>query len=300
MSDSSRISPTAHYTSTVWFRHGLSHPALATARGARLHAALRPMNACYERLGTSPSLDMMLLARHLSLDALLEREIGAGRVGQVIEVAAGLSPRGARFTRRFADLPYLETDLPAMVRHKRRALEAGGLRGPRHEVVALDALAEQGPASLEALARRLDRDRGLAILTEGLLGYFDTPAVEAMWRRFARVLRGFAHGVYLSDLNLAGDVHGMRSTRAFRLILSRFARGRVHLHWDTAAAAEAALRDAGFATAALHLPCEVRELAFPGGERHHTVRLVEARVEEGALPPQAAGAERAVPGTLGP
>ncbi len=104
MSDSSRISPTAHYTATVWLRHGLSHPALATARGVRLHAALRPMNAWYERFSTSPSLDMMLLARHLSLDALLEREIRAGRVGQVIEVAAGLSPRGARFARRFPDL----------------------------------------------------------------------------------------------------------------------------------------------------------------------------------------------------
>ena len=28
------ISPTAHYTGTVWLQHGLSHPAFATLQGA--------------------------------------------------------------------------------------------------------------------------------------------------------------------------------------------------------------------------------------------------------------------------
>src|SRR4051812_43465992 len=94
--DSSRISPTAHYTSQVWFRHGMSHPALETAFGRRLHAALAPINFAYRVTGR-PNLDEMLLARHRCLDALLERAIASGEVSQVIEVAAGLSPRGFTF-----------------------------------------------------------------------------------------------------------------------------------------------------------------------------------------------------------
>src|SRR5687768_12863247 len=114
MPDSSRISPTAHYTSYVWFRHGMSHPALATPLGARLHMALRPMNLVYGRVSKRPNLDMMLLARHRVIDKLLEKEIVEGRVGQVIEIAAGLSARGLRFARRFPQIRYLEADLPAM------------------------------------------------------------------------------------------------------------------------------------------------------------------------------------------
>ena len=106
-SDSSRISPTAHYTAQVWFRYGMSHPALETRLGRRLHAALAPANLLYKFSG-KPNLDEMLLARHRTLDFLLEREIAAGRVSQVIEVAAGLSPRGLSFTRLAHDLGYAD------------------------------------------------------------------------------------------------------------------------------------------------------------------------------------------------
>jgi len=51
----------------------------------------------------------------------------------VIEVAAGLSPRGWRFRRRYGDrLTYVEADLPAMAARKRGALERMGSLGDRH------------------------------------------------------------------------------------------------------------------------------------------------------------------------
>ena len=146
--DGSRISPTAHYTADVWVRSGLSDPALSTRLGAVLHAALAPLNETYGRLSDRPNLDAMLVARHRALDALLQRAIAAGRVGQVVEIAAGLSGRGCRFARRFPDLRYVETDLPDMAAHKRRVLDEAGLRGANHEVRELDALASAGPASV--------------------------------------------------------------------------------------------------------------------------------------------------------
>jgi hypothetical protein len=44
--DSNRISPTAHYTSYVWFRHGMSHETLTSRMGRTLSAALVPRRWC--------------------------------------------------------------------------------------------------------------------------------------------------------------------------------------------------------------------------------------------------------------
>jgi len=280
---SSRISPTAHYTAYVWYKHGMSHPALATRLGAVLWRALRPMNLWYERFGERPGLDMSLLARHRVLDHLLERAIVSGEVRQVIEIASGLSPRGYHFARRHrgAGLRYIEADLPEMAAHKRRLLDGAGLRGDNHEIVVMDALAEDGASSLAGVcAAQLDRDRGTAIITEGLLGYFDEDSVRGMWSRFARCLRGFPGGLYLSDLNLAGDVRAMRSAAVFKFLLEKFARGKTYLHFADPADAERALRACGFAAARVHDPDEFAALVdVPGVGRKQIVRLLAARAQ---------------------
>src|SRR5262249_35852890 len=116
--------------------------------------------------------------------------------------------------------------------------------------------------------------QGLAIITEGLLGYLPSDAVEALWRRFANVLQGFAKGRYISDLHLGGvqTVH----VRIFRVVLSAFVRGRVHLHFDNAAQAEAALRGAGFDAAKLHAAVTIApEVRGRGRELSH---ILEASI----------------------
>ena len=270
--EGARISPTAHYTAQVWVRSGLSHPALSTPLGAVFHAALTPFNAIYGR----PNLDDMLLARHRALDRLLAREIVAGRVGQVIEIAAGLSGRGCRFTRRFPALHYVETDLSAMAAHKRRVLDDAGLRGPHHDVRQLDALAKRGPESLERVAADLVPGRGLAIVTEGLLSYLARDAVLGLWRRVAATLGGFAHGVYLSDLHLSADVDGMWLPELFRLGLGVFARGAVRYHFATIAETISALHAAGFRNAGLYRPCDVVRSDRHRREPRQLVRLLAA------------------------
>lgn len=250
---SDAISPTAHYTGYVWYRHGLSHPGLVTPEGRALYHAMRPLNFGSRRLG-GPTLEGFLLARHRAIDALLDQAIESGAVSQVIEVAAGLSPRGWDFARRYGKrIHYIEADLPHMAQRKRQRLAAAGLETPQHRVVALDALADDGELSLAALAQSLDPEQGLAIITEGLLNYFDTAAVRGMWRRFATVLKSFKKGVYFSDLHLASDNHSAQ-TRAFGRLLGGFVRGRVHLHFGSVAEAETALRRRGFGTARLMAP----------------------------------------------
>ena len=217
--------------------------------------SLRPINAVSSTLG-GPSLESYLLARHRAIDALLDKAIDEHGVTQVIEVAAGLSPRGWRFTQRYGDrLTYVEADLPGMTARKRRALQQMGSLNDRHRVVEVDALRDSGPDSISALAAELDRESGLAIITEGLLGYLDTDAVDGIWRRFARTLSGFASGRYISDLHL-GSVQNAQ-IRAFRAALSVFVRGQVHLHFDNAQQAEGALREAGFVWAKLYRAADV-------------------------------------------
>ena len=248
---SDAISPTAHYTGHVWGRRHLSHPELATAEGRLLYGVLAPAMTASRALG-GPTIEGLLLARHRIIDALLADAIESGRVAQVIEIACGMSPRGWRFSERYGGrLTYLEADLPEMAERKRRALERMGADGGRHRVVAVDALRDDGPQSLAEAAAELDPERGLAIVTEGLLTYFPEGQVVGMWRRFAEVLAGFSAGLYLADIHLGEDGPAV-TDRAFRAVLSMFVRGPVSAHFEGEAAAGKALREAGFASAELH------------------------------------------------
>jgi O-methyltransferase involved in polyketide biosynthesis len=270
VSDTARISPTAHYTGYVWARNGLSHPQLATAEGRVLFESMRPLMMVTRQLGGG-SLEYYLLARHKAIDALLERAIEDQGITQVLEVAAGFSPRGWRFSERYGDrLTYVETDLPEMAERKRSALERIGSLTGHHRVEELDALTDTGPSSLAALVETLAPDRGLAIITEGLLGYLPREQVDGIWRRFARALSAFAHGRYISDLHI-GELQTAQ-VRAFRLLLSAFVRGQVHLHFENAEQAKAALRAAGFTSAEVRrATAVVPETRGPGAGLAHVV-----------------------------
>jgi O-methyltransferase involved in polyketide biosynthesis len=271
------VSPTAHYTGYVWARNGLSHPELASTEGRLLYESLRaPMIA--SRLLGGPTLEAYLLARHRAIDALLERAIEEGGVTQVIEVAAGLSPRGWRFSRRYgASLTYIEADLPGMAERKRSALERMGSLGEHHRVEPLDALRDAGPASLSAATAALDPTEGLAIITEGLLGYVDRASVLDIWHRFAGELSAFRSGFYLSDLHL-GSTEARAEVRAFRILLSAFVRGRVHLHFGSEREAVAALEDAGFRHASLRRASEIAAERHSVGPGARLANVIEATI----------------------
>jgi O-methyltransferase involved in polyketide biosynthesis len=280
---SDRIGPTAHYTGYVWARNGLSHPELETIEGRILFDSLQPAMIA-SRLAGGPTLEAYLLARHRAIDALLDSAIERGEVGQVVEVACGLSPRGWRFARRYGqNIVYVEADLPEMAARKRRALERMDSLGEHHRVREVDALrADDGPGTLAAIAAELDPDRGLAIITEGLLGYISTDAVDGIWRRFARTLSRFPLGRYISDLHLGGSVTA--EVRVFRLLLSAFVRGRVYLHFSDAREAEAALASAGFASAEVRPALDVIGAGDDGGREGRLANILEASI---TLPPEA-------------
>jgi O-methyltransferase involved in polyketide biosynthesis len=244
------IGITAHATGYVWARNGLSHPELSTREGRMLFDSMRPTMMHSSALG-GPTLESYLLARHRTIDALLERAIERDGVTQVIEVACGLSPRGWRFAGRYGSkLTYIEADLPGMANRKRRALRHMGSLGEHHRVETLDVLREDGPGSLATLAGELDPDAGLAIITEGLLDYLDRETVEGIWSRFARQLTRFRTGHYLADVQLSDEAS--TPVRAFFVMLSVLVRGRVDLNFTDSNDVTAALKRAGFERATMH------------------------------------------------
>jgi O-methyltransferase involved in polyketide biosynthesis len=272
VSPSEAISPTAHYTAYVWARNGLSHPALSTSEGRVLFTALEPVIAVGRPFGGA-SLEAYLLTRHLAIDALLERAIEDAGVTQVVEIACGLSPRGWRFAQRYGErITYVEADLPGMAARKRTALDRIGCLSDHHRVVAVDALRDGGPDSLAALAETLRGDAGVAVITEGLLGYLAWPAVDGLWRRIAAVLARFPAGCYFSDLHLAAVQNPQ--VQIFRVLLSAFVRGRVHLHFDDSAQAELAARQGGFASARLRRGTDITET--DRGRGSDMVHIIEA------------------------
>lgn len=270
---SDRISPTAHYTNQAWVRAGLAPSWFATTEGRVLHTALRPAMALSKQFG-GPTLEGFLTARHRAIDAMLEQAIERNGITQIVEVAAGLSARGWRFNKRYGSkICYIETDLPNMVSRKRALLAPHHKLSDAHQVEALDALAQGGAGSLAALCEKLDPNKGLVIITEGLVNYFDTGSVLALWRNFGLVAKRFDKTLYLSDIHLKGTTKGPVA-EGFRLLLSSFVRGNVSLHFETPQEAETALEQSGFIHAQLTEPNKLRGLAANASSR--LVRVIVA------------------------
>ena len=272
------ISPTAHYTGYVWARQGLGPKQLATREGRLFFQSLQPLMTVNGLIG-GPTVEGFLLARHRLIDLLLTEAIEAGTVTQVVEIAAGMSPRGQRFAEAYGDrITYVEADLPGMAARKREALTSLGSLGDHHQVVDIDALRDVGPDSLAAVTGTLDSSQGVAFITEGLLNYLSPDDVRGLWARIAAAGEGFPHAVYLSDLHLAGENSDML-TRLFSLALGTFVRGKLHFHFEDVAEAEHELLVAGFETATLHLPAEFAD-RIPGADSTNArgVRVVEARL----------------------
>jgi len=273
--DTSRISPTAHYTAYAWYRNGMSVPELATTKGRMLFHALSPANRLFSYAGKA-DLESMLLARHRVIDHLLGCAIRSGEVQQVVEVAAGLSPRGLRIRRRFPNISYVEADLKDMIQTKRSCI--GRMLDERHSLVVVNALAESGVDSLAHLATQLDPTKGTAVITEGLLPYFDGADGAQIWRNISAFLRSFPSGVYLSDYLLKDDSMRVLGARQLSSLVSWFVGGRTHFPLRDDRALVAALQGAGFEDSAIHIAGDyARELSIERPQRSGYVRVIEAR-----------------------
>ncbi|MFJ3262307.1 class I SAM-dependent methyltransferase [Pseudomonas sp. NPDC086581] len=277
--DSAHITPSAHYTGYVWYRHQLADPAFATAFGRWVHGCVAPIN-WGARIGFGLNIEDFLLQRHLLIDARLTQAIESRGVTQVVEIACGLSPRGRRFRERYPQLTYIEADLPPMAARKSALLQEQGWLDGKHRVRAVDILAEQGEQCLAALLCELDPDRPVAVITEGLVNYFQRPVIEGFWRRLAAALRVFPEATYLTELY--PDLREHPRYRQIRWgvgLIGRLTRGGYPLHYRSAGEIEQAFSGCGFGRVGVLDPqVDGAGLGLPKGRMPSLVRVIEARV----------------------
>ena len=263
------LSITALYTSQVWAWAELPGAQLfATAEAKRVfdvtNAALAVM-----RRGTP--LRYALLHRHAMIDHIAR----ASR--SIVELAAGLSRRGAAFTKDPA-VRYVELDLPAVVAHKRRLLE----RTAEGRVVVTRSNFELVAGDVETVALEPFVDGPVVVIAEGLMMYLDAAARR---RLFAKLRRLADH---TGELELVFDVVPTSEEpapgvtgRVLEAAMKRFTGGRT-FERDLATRADVLreLRDAGFIEPTAIAAAEVaRDWKLPHADRSTPTVVFTARAE---------------------
>lgn len=187
------ISFTAHYTGYIWYLLGISHERLATAKGKQLATLLHPFETLAEKF-VGHSVRSTLKLRHRLIDQRLKELIAQHPDLQIIEIAAGLSPRGWRFRQKYPAISYIEVDLPAMAAIKREALQP---IEPDAKVYGCDIFSEQFQ---QILKQDLDHSRPIAVLSEGLINYFSKDLIGKLSQILSTGFQQFPNGYFISDL----------------------------------------------------------------------------------------------------
>lgn len=223
--------------------------------------------------------EAFILQRHKLIDHLLRLAIENHGIETVVEIAAGMSPRGYQFKKEYGErIDYIEADLPGMTMNKRRVLEKAGMAVENQKVVAVDVKIDAGPLSMEESIVPLLGSGPVAIITEGLVNYFPRDEVLKIWERFAALARSSAL-VYLTDLHMQSTTPSDVFARAWRNLIRLFTRGETYLQFSDGSDARKSLMDAGFTHARLHDPCDYEEalgLSTPKGRG--VVHVLEGRV----------------------
>ena len=113
-------------------------------------------------------------ARYKSTSHVLEGLIKATGIRQVVELAAGMSPRGLTFSEQFLNLVYLETDLEGMLEKKRRVVASLIENGiaPKRENLRFCSLDVMKPDDFKRALRAIDSSKPIIFVAEGLLPYY--------------------------------------------------------------------------------------------------------------------------------
>lgn len=187
------ISFTAHYTGYMWYVLGISHERLATAKGKKLVTLLHPFETLAEKF-VGHSIRSTLKLRHRLIDQRLEQLIAQHPDLQVIEIAAGLSPRGWRFRQKYPKISYIEVDLPDMAAIKRDAIAP---IEPDAKIFGCDIFSADFQQILD---QELDHSRPIAVLSEGLINYFSKDLIGKLSEILSSAFNQFPQGYFISDL----------------------------------------------------------------------------------------------------
>ena len=241
------ISFTAHYTGYIWYLLGISHPDLASSKGKRLATVLNPFESIAEKF-VGGSMRSTLKQRHQLINKQLDALIGQYPELQIVEIAAGLSPRGWRYRKNNEGITYIEMDLPEMAAAKRLALKE---IDPTATVIGVDLFDQAFADHIQSL----DHSKPLVIISEGLVNYFTKDMLQQLWQSFSKVLQPFEQGYYITDLYPEPVKHKLakiiwQSSKLLK-VLSKSA---FSFHFKTPQEANSFFQKAGFKTVKVFQP----------------------------------------------
>ena len=272
-----RIGIPAYFTSHAWVEAGFEHAHLFETRQGRLmFKALEPLAPLFGFLGPAVRLhNEYLFVRHFAHEARL-RQISPSCI---VEIGAGLSPRGIAFASADPDLRYIEMDLPNMVAAKRRAL--GGFQlPPNYFLGTTDLLGEDFFESLPEKPRAGDR---VAVVTEGVTDYFNMAEKRTAFTNICSLLRAHGGGHYLLDIYARENFPRLHFlTNAFIKTLGQMVgRSFDDQLFERVEDACGFLVSCGFDKARELDLAELNTSAFQPPVEHCTFRIVEAVVAAG-------------------
>ncbi|AYA03703.1 class I SAM-dependent methyltransferase [Acinetobacter sp. WCHAc010034] len=193
LSEHRHISFTAHYTGYIWYSMGISHPVFATGKGKMLAKLLHPLESWAEK-HVGGSMRTTLRQRHRIIDNQLTQLIQQQPDLQILEIACGLSPRSWNFRQKFPQLDYRELDLPEMAEIKTKALQQLDQQAP--QVLTADIFTQD----FERIFQGFDPGRPLAVISEGLINYFDKTLLNKLLQGITEYAQDFKALHYLTDI----------------------------------------------------------------------------------------------------
>ncbi|MEQ1160521.1 class I SAM-dependent methyltransferase [Acinetobacter calcoaceticus] len=242
------ISFTAHYTGYIWYQMGISHEALATAKGKSLAYLVHPIESWAEKY-VGGSMRTTLKQRHTMLDHHLEKLIQENPDLQVLEIACGLSPRGWWFRQHYPSITYRELDLPDMAQTKQNALQQIEQNAP--EILSVDLFTEAFAQAFEVF----DPNRPLVVISEGLINYFDKDLLKQLIQSIAHYGTAFKTFHYLTDL-YPEPIKNKLATLIWNSskLLKLMSRSSFSFHFKSPQEVQDFFKDAGFQHATVEQP----------------------------------------------
>ncbi len=204
-----RIAPTAHFTAQAWVQAGYDQAQyFDTLEGRIMYNTVKRLTPLAYGLGPSARYHLdYLWVRHAAYEARL-REL---KPDVIVEIGAGLSPRGLSFTQKNPNLVYIEGDLPHMVEAKRKALRNVTLPSNYH-LGTVDLL---GSGFLKSLPPVLKRGQKIVVITEGVTDYLNMDEKCHAWTNIASMLRTFGGGTYLLEIHARNLFSSYRMSARF-------------------------------------------------------------------------------------
>lgn len=266
-----RISPTAFFTAYFWHRLGFSPPEFITKEGAIYYWGMYPFDKLSKWLGAI-SLEETLYARHALIDHLITEAIEKEGYTQVLEVAAGLSSRGYRFTNKYPELAWIEFDLRGMSLAKRRLLKK--VKIPANLKFVSGNVLDSFQDFYHSLGKDWDNHKKTLLITEGLINYLAEEEMMHAWKNFAGLCKS-------GMLRYISDIHPQSFNQSHPLmslggqILGFFVKGEVLFHFHNQEELRKAMDKVGF-TGKWYHPSKFSEITKVKQGKASPIRIIDA------------------------